>query len=231
MEIINNSILNEKTEIQFRKIINEICEKYYNEISKNVKGIKIIERGIIHKDISTRWENGYIVIPVNKIEGLFNGNEKEINLIKSNIIHEIYHAKLENELPRIHQQHKEACNKEDYIKAYTIIVYIEYLAHLESVKFEPKESINDYFESINKYNWDFSQDESKIFLIKHASYIITRSMDERVINKNYIANLRNYELREEIKNIKAILHNIEIVDDYEQLLSIENIVKRYITNE
>lgn len=56
MEIINYSILNEKAEIQFRKIINEI--------SKNVKGIKIIERGIIHKDISTRYENGYIITPV-----------------------------------------------------------------------------------------------------------------------------------------------------------------------
>lgn len=102
---------------------------------------------------------------------------------------------------------------------------------MESVKFEPEESINEYFDSINNYNWDFSQDESKISLIKHASYIITRAMDERVKNKNYISNLRNYELREKIKNIKAILQNIEIVDDYKQLLSIESIVKRYITNE
>ena len=91
--------------------------------------------------------------------------------------------------------------------------------------------IDQYLKSINNYNWDFSDDISKIYLVKHAGYIIARAKDERVKDKSYISNLKNPRVREEIKKIQDILDNIKIEDDYNQLLHIENIVRKYITNE
>ena len=96
--------------------------------------------------------------------------------------------------------------------------------------------IDQYLKSINNYNWDFSDDISKIYLVKHAGYIIARAKDERdkdkrVKDKSYISNLKNPRVREEIKKIQDILDNIKIEDDYNQLLPIENIVRKYITNE
>lgn len=152
-------------------------------------------------------------------------------MIKSNIIHEIYHMKLKRILPKIHKKHKEAYNNEDFITSFTIVIYIEYLTHLESSKYETEKMIDQYLKSINDYNWDFSDDTSKIYLVKHAGYIIARAEDERVKNKNYILNLKNEILRKEIKKIQDILDNIKIEDNYNQLLPIENIVRKYITNE
>lgn len=91
--------------------------------------------------------------------------------------------------------------------------------------------IDQYLKSINDYNWDFSDDTSKIYLVKHAGYIIARAEDERVKNKNYILNLKNEILRKEIKKIQDILDNTKIEDNYNQLLPIENIVRKYITNK
>lgn len=231
MEIINDNLLDEEKKEKLKEIIEEIAQiKDIEEFIRDVKGIKIIEKNILHKDISASIKDGYIMIPINKIGNIIESSEK-ISLIKSNIIHEIYHMKLQRILPKIHKKHKEAYDNEDFIKSFTIVIYIEYLTHMESAKYETEKMIEQYLESINNYNWDFSKDISKIYLVKHAGYIIARAKDERVKNKNYILNLKNERLREEIKNIQDILDNIKLEDDYNKLLPIENIVRKYITNE
>lgn len=231
MQIINDNLLDKERKEKLKELIEEIIQiKDIEECIQDIKGIKIIEENILHKDISASIKDGYIIIPINKI-GNITENSEEINLIKSNIIHEIYHMKLKRILPKIHKKHKEAYNNEDFITSFTIVIYIEYLTHLESSKYETEKMIDQYLKSINDYNWDFSDDTSKIYLVKHAGYIIARAEDERVKNKNYILNLKNEILRKEIKKIQDILDNIKIEDNYNQLLPIENIVRKYITNE
>lgn len=231
MQIINDNLLDEGRKEKLKELIEEIIQiKDIEEFIQDIKGIKIIKENILHKDISASIKDEYIIIPINKIGNIIE-NFEEISLLKSNIIHEIYHMKLQKILPKIHKKHKEAYDNEDFITSFTIVIYIEYLTHLESAKYETEKMIDQYLESINDYNWDFSDDISKIYLVKHAGYIIARAEDERVKNKNYIANLKNERLRVEIENIQYILDNIKIKDDYNQLLSIENIVRKYITNE
>lgn len=179
MQIINDNLLDKERKEKLKELIEEIIQiKDIEECIQDIKGIKIIEENILHKDISASIKDGYIIIPINKIGNI-----------------------------------------------------IEYLTHLESSKYETEKMIDQYLKSINDYNWDFSDDTSKIYLVKHAGYIIARAEDERVKNKNYILNLKNEILREEIKNIQDILDNIKIEDNYKQLLPIENIVRKYITNE
>lgn len=231
MKIINDNLLDKEREEKLKELIEEIAQiKDIEECIQDIKGIKIIEENILHKDISASLKEEYIIIPINKIGNIIE-NFEEISLIKSNIIHEIYHMKLKRILPEIHKKHKEAYESEDFITSFTIIIYIEYLTHLESSKYETEKMIDQYLKSINNYNWDFSDDISKIYLVKHAGYIIARAKDERVKDKSYISNLKNTRVREEIKKIQDILDNIKIEDDYNQLLHIENIVRKYITNE
>lgn len=230
MQIINDDILDKKREKKLKRIIDEIMQvKDMQEYTKNLKGLKIIKGDILHKDISASIRDDYIIIPITKVENILEDNES-VNILKSNILHEICHIKLEKILPEIHEKHKQAYNKEDFITAFTIIIYVEYLAHLESSKYETEKMIEQYFESINNYNWDFLQDISKIYLVKHAGYIIGRAKDKRMIYKDYINNLENYELKEQIIKIQNILESVGIVDDYNKLLPIEKIVRLYITN-
>ena len=231
MQIINDNLLDKEREEKLKELIEEIAQiKDIEECIQDIKGIKIIEENILHKDISASIKEEYIIIPINKIGNIIE-NFEEISLIKSNIIHEIYHMKLKRILPKIHKKHKEAYESEDFITSFTIIIYIEYLTHLESSKYETEKMIDQYLKSINNYNWDFSDDISKIYLVKHAGYIIARAKDERAKDKSYISNLKNPRVREEIKKIQDILDNIKIEDDYNQLLPIEDIVRKYITNE
>lgn len=232
MKIFNKELLSIAQEEKLSSIIHEIVQKEYSNLNSiEIKGIKIIKEGVIHKDVSARMEDGYIILPINKISNVLDSNnEDEIDMLKSNIIHEMYHVQLYNMMPNIHGKHKKSMEDEDYITTFTIIIYIEYLAHLESVKYETIDGINKYYESINNYNWNFTQEQSNLYMIKHASYIIARADDNRIKDKNYIENLKSSELKERIIEVKDLLKNIKISDDYEQLLEIERFVSRYISN-
>lgn len=140
MQIINDNLLDKEREEKLKELIKEIAQiKDIEECIQDIKGIKIIEENILLKDISASIKEEYIIIPINKIGNIIE-NFEEISLIKSNIIHEIYHMKLKWILPKIHKKHKEAYESEDFITSFTIIIYREYLTHLESSKYETEKN-------------------------------------------------------------------------------------------
>ena len=170
------------------------------------------------------------MLPVDKTANILNiSNQEELKKLKSNIIHEMCHVELLTLLPKLHKKHELAIQKENYITAFVIIIYIEYLAHLKSVQYESIICIDEFFKSINIYDWDFKDEMSKTYMIKTASYIITRDSDKRVKGRNYIENLKNIELKEKIKEVKILIENTKLFDDnYGQLLRIEEFVTKYI---
>lgn len=232
MQIINSNLLDKNRREKLKSILEEIFNMEENkQIINDIKGIKLVEPGILHSSSSGRIIDDYIVLPVDKIGDIINNFDEECQIIKSNILHEISHIKLKKVLPRLHKMHQKALEKEDYIMGFTIDIYIEYLTHLESTQYETEKMIDKYMKSINDYNWNFLDYISKIYLIKHSGYIIARAEDARVKEKNYISNFKNIKLRKEIENIQKLLKNIKREDNYTALLPLENIVKKYISND
>lgn len=232
MQIINSNLLDKNRREKLKSILEEIFNMEENkQIINDIKGIKLVEPGILHSSSSGRIIEDFIVLPADKIGDIVNNYNEECQIIKSNILHEISHVKLKKELPQLHEMHQNALVKEDFITGFTIGIYIEYLTHLESTKHETEKMIDQYMQSINDYNWNFQEDISKINFIKHSGYIIARAEDDRVKEKNYISNFKNIKLKKEIENIQKLLKHIKREDNYDTLLPLENIVKQYISND
>ena len=211
--------------------LNAICENIDENISGfdlcGFKGISIVSDNVLPEISDGRLENMTILLPKRKTEHYFANNNDL--LVKSTIYHELCHVDLANKLPNLHALHASCVKKEDYISATTIMVYIEYVAHTNSYNFESAEIRSNFFKSICDWEWDFNNEEHKIYFIKAAPYIIARDP-----NSNFINDLDNEMLRENLIEIRDELKKITkngIIDDYDKLIDLSRIVKKYINND
>ncbi len=191
------------------------------------KGIKIVSDSLLHPDSDGHMENKTMLLPKNKTERYLKSGQYD--LIKSTIYHELCHIDLANRLPNLHFLHQQSENIEDYITCFTIMVYIEYLAHLKSTKIETLENQTNFYNSLYEQNWNFDDVSHKIYFIKVAPYIIGRDIENK-----YLSCIRDKDLKmriEEVKNELEKLPTTKLVDDYSILHNLEKIVKRYITND
>lgn len=211
--------------------LQTICDSLNNSINNldlnNFKGIRLIEDKNFNVSSDGKSENGIILLPSTKTQQYLH-NSKE-DLIKSTIYHELCHVDLLNKLPNLHQLHNYYDQKENYIKSFTIMIYIEYLAHLKSSKLETKEIKRDFFESITNKNWIFDNEVNRIYFIKCSPYIIARDNTNDFINS-----LADNDLKSRIIEIKVELEelaNKDPLDEYDKLNKLEYIVSKYISNE
>ena len=155
------------------KIIKEYFDKLkdiiYDIVNKNTEldleglhQIKIVDN-IENTSTDGRFENNKIILPKNKMEEYIKNND--VATIKSTIYHELCHVDLKNKLPQLHHLCDKYKHEENYIKYVTIMVYIEYIAHIMSLKHESKENIKRFLESINSRTWDFKDEISRIYFI------------------------------------------------------------------
>lgn len=144
------------------------------------------------------------------------------------IYHELCHIDLENKLPNLHYLHKKSMDIDDDITCFTIMIYIEYLAHLKSTKLETSENQIKFYESINQKKWNFNNEIDKIYFIKYAPYIIGRDL-----RNEYILKLDDSELKKHIEEVKKEFEKLpiaELIDNYNILGDLEKLVKKYISN-
>lgn len=210
-------------------------ENIYNSILKqtkdldllNFKGIRIVEDSLLNSLSDGHFESGIIILPKNKI---LNYLENEnFDILKSTIYHELCHVDLYNKIPRLHKLHKKYNELDNFVKSFTIMIYIEYLAHLKSSKLETIETQTDFFDSVYKLNYDFSNIEHKIYFIKATPYIIGRD-----INGYYVNKIKNMDFKNRIEEVKKVLIKLpkeNLIDDYNILNELEKIVSKYITND
>ena len=144
-----------------------------------------------------------------------------MQLLKSNIYHELCHIYLLEKYPKIHKLYNIAKQKEKYIKAFTMLFFIEYLANILSVPLESDSTIKKYINSVNDYSWNFDDWESELFFIKNSPYIIVRKNDKRIINS---VKIKNEVLLGKIIALEKIIEEINIKnfdDDYNKLSNLE----------
>lgn len=225
--LIKNSANISITAIKKLNIICKIIENNSKGLdTSGFKGIHIISDDLLPSDFDGRLDAKKILLPKNKIEKYFiNGMD---DIVKSTIYHELCHIDISNKLPKLHLLHSSSIKNDDYITAFTIMIIIEYLAHLKSYRFETNENRKRYLDSVNSKLWNFNLDTDKILFIKHSPYIIARDH-----NNHFISNLKNVDLKNRLleieKEIKKIISK-GIKDDYSILLNLQEIVKKYINN-
>ncbi len=223
MLIINKAKMNEFSFIELNRVIS-LLEKEIIEFNLNgFNGLIIEDDNMFPNSSDGRMINKTILLPKNRTEeNLRYANYK----VKSTIYHELCHVDLSNKLPNIHEEYNKSLEKENYVKAFTIHTYIEYITHIKSIKFESEKSIDEFIQSVNNKKWNFSSNEDDIYMVKAAPYIIARNYDlSRIENQN----LKNRLFR--IKSELERLEKIRIEDDYVELFNLEKIIKQYIRNE
>lgn len=154
----------------------------------------------------------------------------DIDTIRSTIYHELCHVDLKNKLPQLHVLSDEYKSKEDYIRYFTIMVYIEYISNIMSLKYETEESIKRFLESINNRTWNFDDEISRIYFIKCVPYILVKITN----HFEYIGIIENNEFKKYIVESKEIIEripNANLIDDYNVLVELENYVSKYISND
>lgn len=170
---------------ELERVFNELLNYYFKNELTLFRGVKIINRNFPNKYSVARMENGYVLLPKNSISKLI---KNDMQLLKSNIYHELCHIYLLEKYPKIHKLYNIAKQKEKYIKAFTMLFFIEYLANILSVPLESDSTIKKYINSVNDYSWNFDDWESELFFIKNSPYIIVRKNDKRIINSVKIKN-------------------------------------------
>lgn len=227
MIIKNETLINKEDIIKIQSICDSLNDRINNFNLNDFKGIKLIEDKYFNVSSDGKSENGIILLPSRKTQQyLHNGQE---DLIKSTIYHELCHIDLLNKLPNLHQLHSYYVQKEDFIKSFTIMIYIEYLAHLKSSNLETKEIKESFFESIINKNWNFENEENRIYFIKCAPYIIARDN-----TNNFINNLTDNNLKSRLIEIKVEFEKLNsetLTDEYDILNNLEHIVSKYISND
>lgn len=227
MIIKNETSIDEKDIVKLQTICASLNNSLDDLNLNNFKGIRLIEDKYFNASPDGKSENGTVLLPSIKTQRyLHEGNE---DLIKSTIYHELCHVDLLNKLPNLHQLHNYYVQKEDYIKSFTIMIYIEYIVHLRSSKLETQEMKEAFFESIINKNWIFDNEENRIYFIKCAPYIIARDN-----TNNFINSIKDSDLKARIVEIKIEfekLANKNPIDEYAKLNKLEHIVSKYISNE
>jgi len=213
----------------------KILEKLYNTVLgesselnlSGFKGIKIIFDSSLPPISDGRLEDKILLLPRNKIQRYLHlGN---YDIIKSTIHHELCHVDLANKLPFLHELLNDYMKEENYIKGFTIMIYIEYVVHLKSKKFETFENKIVFFESVNNKKWNFNNDVDKVMFIKVSPYILGRDTDS-----NYLKSVINIELKNRLLEIKKEfekLPTIALIDNYRLLEGLERLVSEYVSND
>lgn len=226
MNINNEAKIDLKYLDKLKEIINSIDVPYEFNLD-GFNGIKIISDSLLHPTSDGNLKDKTILLPKNKTQKYLQN--ENYGLIKSTIYHELCHVDLSNKLPYLHELHKKYMNEENYIKCFTIMIYIEYIAHLKSSKLETTETQENFYKSVNQRNWDFSDNCDKIMFIKFSPYIIGRDK-----NNKYIMKLENFELKERVLEVQSELKKLptkNYIDNYFILSKLEILVSKYITND
>lgn len=228
MITINNEA---KMKKEYLEKLEDIIHNFVNKNTElDLKGLhqmKIVD-SIENTSSDGRFENNAIILPKNKMEEYIKNNDKAT--IKSTIYHELCHVDLNNRLPQLHYLSDKYKREENYIKYFTIMIYIEYIAHIMSLKHEAEENIKRFLESINNRTWNFNDEISRIYFIKCVPYVLGR------INKNfdYINIVKSEDFKKNIVQAKEIIERTVsdgAVDDYNNLVEVEDFVSKYISND
>lgn len=219
--------MNNDTLKKIQQILISIEELITDFNLEGFKGIKIVSDSLLHPDSDGHMENKTMLLPKNKTQRYIETGQYD--LLKSTIYHELCHVDLANKLPNLHLLHQKSADIEDDITCFTIMIYIEYLAHLKSTEIETLENQTNFYDSLYNQTWNFDDDNHKIYFIKAAPYIIGRDIENK-----YLPCIRDKELKMRIEEVKSELEKLptnKLIDDYSILYNLEKIVKRYITND
>lgn len=227
MKINNETKMQEEYIEILKDIIKNIISNNPELDLQELEDIKIVNN-LENKSSDGKFENNSIFLPKNKMEQYMKNGD--FDTIKSTIYHELCHVDLKNKLPQLHVLSDEYRNNENYVRYYTIMVYIEYISHIMSLKYETEENIKRFLKSINNRTWNFNDEISRIYFIKCAPYVLGR------INNNfeYIDIIKSDEFKVHIVEVKEIIEripNVNLIDDYNVLIELENYVSKYISNE
>lgn len=227
MKINNETKMQEEYMEILKDIIKNIISNNPELDLQGLEDIKIVNN-LENKSSDGKFENNSIFLPKNKMEQYIKN--EDFDTIKSTIYHELCHVDLKNKLPQLHVLSDEYSNNENYVRYFTIMVYIEYISHIMSLKYETEENIKRFLKSINNRTWNFNDEISRIYFIKCAPYVLGR------INNNfeYIDIIKSDEFKVHIVEVKEIIEripNVNLIDDYNVLIELENYVSKYISNE
>ena len=222
MKIINEAEMPE----EYMATVKEIVENIINNNSE-LECVKIVNV-LDNVNADGRYENNCILLSKSKNEKYIK--IRDFNMIKSIVYHELCHVDLKSKLPQLHILSEKYKQEEKYIKFFTIMVYIEYVCHLMSLKYETEENVKRFLESVNNRKWNFNDEITKLYFIKDAPYILGR------INNNfdYISIIESDEVKERLVKLKKILERINrfgVIDDYNNLLELEKYVSKYINDD
>lgn len=227
MKINNEAKIQEEYIEILKDIIKNIISNNPELDLQGLGDIKIVNN-LENESSDGRFENNSIFLPKNKMEEYMKN--EDFDTIKSTIYHELCHVDLKNKLPQLHVLSDEYRNNENYVRYFTIMVYIEYISHIMSLKYETEENIKRFLNSINNRTWNFNDEISRIYFIKCAPYVLGR------INNNfeYIDIIKSNEFKVHIVEVKEIIEripNVNLIDDYNVLIELENYVSKYISND
>lgn len=133
MEINNEAKMQEEYIEALKDIIKNIISNNPELDLQELEDIKIVNN-LQNESSDGGFENNVILVPKHKIEEYIK--EENFDIIKSTIYHELCHADLKSKLPQLHVLSDEYRNNEHYVRYFTIMVYIEYISHIMSLKYE-----------------------------------------------------------------------------------------------
>lgn len=227
MEINDEAKMQEKYIEMLKDIIENIIGNNPELDLKGLEGIKIVNN-LENEGSGGRFENNVILLPKYKIEEYIK--DENFDTIKSTIYHELCHVDLKSKFQQLHVLSDEYRNNENYVRYFTIMVYIEYISHIMSLEYETEENIKRFLNSINNRTWNFNDEISRIYFIKCAPYVLGR-----INNKfEYIDIIKSNEFKVHIVEVKEIIEripNVNLIDDYNILIELENYVSKYISND
>ncbi|MBE5820078.1 MAG: hypothetical protein E7310_04640 [Clostridiales bacterium] len=217
-----------------KEYLEELEEIIHNLVNENtelaldgLEQIKVVDN-IENTSSDGRFEKNAIILPKNKMEEYIKNNDRDT--VKSTIYHELCHVNLKNKLPQLHSLCDKYKVEKNFIKYFTIMVYIEYIAHIMSLKYETEEITKRFLESINNRSWNFNDEISRIYFIKYVPYVLGRVNN----NFDYIDIVKSKEFKNHIIEVKEIIERISyvgLIDDYNILLELEDFVSKYINND
>lgn len=247
----NNDSYQELLTIIYTFLINKKCAHLdLNRLEK----IVVVSNEELSENVGSQYENGQISIREESIKNSFSCiKEKDINkysfqevgdsldektkLLIDNVMHELFHCDAEKKMPTLHSLI--GSNNEDLwkrcIARFWIECTVEYNSHKDS--FLRKEKLLEHLSNI-KWEidsfWDNENEERTMYqLIYVASYFVSLNILYGTEEK-YIENVGDkqiYDLYIDLFAIcKKLLDKEEYIDDYNEIMCIENVFKDYFNN-